>query len=76
MTSPLSDDKEDEEGIDEEPLNEEIEADDFGDIAPIEGDPEEPGKTETLSLAPDTFEIDKLIGRGLKLPQVQDDGHW
>lgn len=40
------------------------------------GDPEEAGKRETISRAPDTLEIDKLIGRKLKLPPVQDDGQW
>ncbi len=61
-----------------EPLNgEEFESDasTYNSVS-IEGDPEEPGKTETLSTTPDTFEIDKWIGRGLKFPHVQDDGHW
>lgn len=42
----------------------------------LEGDPAEPGKTETISQASDTVDIDKLIGRGLKPPPVQDDGLW
>lgn len=73
MTSSLPDDKE---YINEESLNEANEMNSIQESQPIEGDPEEPGKTETLGRAPDNAEIDKLIGRGLKLPQVQDDGQW
>lgn len=33
-------------------------------------------KQETTSQAEDTKDTDKLIGRGLKLPHVQNDGLW
>lgn len=42
----------------------------------VTSDPIEPGKTETLSPSSYDPEIDKLIGRGLKLPPVQSDGLW
>lgn len=41
-----------------------------------EGDPAEPGKEETISKASNNQEIDRIIGRGLKHPPVQDDGQW
>lgn len=74
MTSSLP---EDIEHLNDKPLNEMIDAEDgIEESAPIDGDPEEPGKTETLGRASDSAEIDKWIGRGLKFPPVQDDGHW
>lgn len=72
MTNSLPDDKN---HINEE-INETNEIESVEESQPIEGDPDEPGKKETLGRSPDNAEIDKLIGRGLKLPQVQDDGQW
>lgn len=49
------------------------------DLEILPGDPLEPGKQETIGHATDTSEtidIDKIIGRGLKHPPVQDDGLW